>query len=293
MVSAFIRATAAAAIIASVAVPAAAMSITIGAIKDATIFQNNPNNSNGAGPAMFAGTNGMNSPRRGLLEFDIAASIPAGSIINSVQLELFLAQVAGGSDPTPRSIELHRLTDDWGQGVTGMGSTVGGSGQGFPGNIGDATWNERFCGSTPCNGVSGTLWTTAGGDFAAAASASTLVGSVINAPYFWLTTPTLVSDVQGWLNTPATNFGWALINAQETVSTDFRAFYTRDFTDNTLVPELTIDFTAPTAAVPEPGTIGLIGIGLVRLVATRRRRATRARKRPRDLPPNDHRSVIG
>jgi hypothetical protein len=57
--------------------PAEAATITIDAAEDATIFQNNVDNSNGAGPGMFAGTNGMGSPRRGLIQFDIAANIPA------------------------------------------------------------------------------------------------------------------------------------------------------------------------------------------------------------------------
>jgi hypothetical protein len=55
----------------------------------------------------------------------------------------------------------------------------------------------------------------AGCDHAATASATTIVSSVINAPYMWLSTPGLVSDVQMWLNTPSTNFGWELINLDE------------------------------------------------------------------------------
>jgi hypothetical protein len=119
------------AVLAGLSARVSATTVTIGSIKDATIFENNPNFSNGAGPAIFAGNNGMNSPRRGLIEFDIAGSIPAGSTINSVQLTLFLAQMAG-ADTGDRTIELHRLTADWGQGVTGLGSAVGGSGQDSP-----------------------------------------------------------------------------------------------------------------------------------------------------------------
>ncbi|HKE11984.1 MAG TPA: DNRLRE domain-containing protein, partial [Myxococcota bacterium] len=158
--------------IAFVGSAASANTITIGASRDATIFQNNVDNSNGAGPGMFSGTNGAGSPRRGLIDFDIAGNVPAGSTITSVQLTLFLAQVAGGgggsADTTPRTIELHLLTSNWGEGTTGMGLPLAGSGQGFPANAGDATWNARMFPST--------LWGTAGGDFNASASASTLVG---------------------------------------------------------------------------------------------------------------------
>src|SRR5689334_3010417 len=93
----------------TLSVPGMAATITIGASRDATIFENNVNNSNGAGPGMFAGTNGMGSPRRGLLDFDIAGSVPTGATITDVQLTLHLGQVAG-NDQTPRTIGLFGLT---------------------------------------------------------------------------------------------------------------------------------------------------------------------------------------
>jgi hypothetical protein len=247
---------AAVAIAVNLPVQAGASTITIGDIKDASIFQNNADNSNGAGPGVFAGTNGMDSPRRGLIDFDISGSIPIGATITDVQLTLFLGQVAG-TDQTPRTIGLYKLADDWGEGITGAGQTIGGTGQGFPANPGDATWNARF--------FPGTLWATPGGDHAATASATTTVTSAINAPYTWLSTPALVSDLQGWLNSPSTNFGWELINLDETTTTDFRAFYTREFSDATLRPQLQITFTAP-ATTPEPTSMVLVPLGMCGLV---------------------------
>ncbi len=236
--------------------PVGASTITIGDIKDASVFQNNVDNSNGAGPGVFAGTNGMGSPRRGLIDFDISGNIPTGATITDVQLTLFLGQVAG-TDQTPRTIGLYKLADDWGEGITGAGQAIGGTGQGFPANPGDATWNARF--------FPGTLWVTPGGDHAATASATTTVTSVINSPYTWLSTPALVSDVQGWLNSPSTNFGWELINLDEATTTDFRAFYTREFNDAALRPQLQITFTAP-ATAPEPASMVLLPLGMCGLV---------------------------
>ncbi len=63
--------------------PVTAASITIGADRDAAIFQNNVNNSAGGGPGIFAGTNANNSPRRALISFDMG-SIPAGAIVRQV-----------------------------------------------------------------------------------------------------------------------------------------------------------------------------------------------------------------
>ncbi len=37
--------------------------VTLGSVKDTTIFQNNVNNSSGGSPGLFAGTNGTGSPR--------------------------------------------------------------------------------------------------------------------------------------------------------------------------------------------------------------------------------------
>jgi PEP-CTERM putative exosortase interaction domain len=268
MLRLFVRNTVAIAVGAALSLPALAIDITIGASRDATIYQNPPNNpsgpnvnnSNGAGPVLFAGTNGQNAPSRGLLDFDVAGAVPAGAKIDSAQLTMYLGQVAGsggggsgGGDTTPRTIELHTLTNNWGEGITGQGAAVGSGGQGFPANTGDATWNARL--------FPDTLWTTPGGDFATSASSSTLVDNVINNPFTWFSTPALVGDVQGWLDSPANNFGWAVINAAETTPRDFRAFYTHDFSDAALRPALQISYTL----VPEPETYAmfLAGLGLL------------------------------
>src|SRR3954467_11914359 len=62
---------------------------SIGASKDNTIFQSNVNNSLGAGQAIFAGTNAQSSPRRGLIQFDVAGAIPAGARDKKRQVNLF------------------------------------------------------------------------------------------------------------------------------------------------------------------------------------------------------------
>jgi hypothetical protein len=91
-----------------------------------------------------------------------------------------------------------------------------------------------------------------------------VVTSVINAPYTWLSTSGLINDVQGWLNTPASNFGWEVINLDEITPTDFRAFYTREFSDAALRPQLQVTFTPP-VTVPEPTTMMLLPVGLLGL----------------------------
>ncbi|OUL26157.1 PEP-CTERM sorting domain-containing protein [Nostoc sp. 106C] len=256
----------AAAIVATIASASHAGTLTIGATRDTTIYQNN-NNSNGTGVGMFVGNNGANAPRRALTYFDIAGNLPTGASITDVQLTLFLGQVAGSSgipgrgDQTPRDISLVRVSNSWGEGTSGPvppSGTIGGTGEGFTPNPGDATWNARFY-----DPVNPALWGTPGGDFAANPSATIAVGSTFNAGYTWGSTAAMVADVQGWLDNPSENFGWLLRSESESTPQSFRAFWTSNATDPSLRPQLQITFAEP---VPEPptnlGALAAISIGV-------------------------------
>lgn len=214
--------------------------VTIGSSQDTTIFNNNVNNSAGGTIVMFSGTDGNAAIKRALVQFDIASNIPAGSTITGVQLTLFLGQVAGMVTTGTATISLYRLTDDWGEGTNGAGTSIAGDGQGFPAKDGDATWANRFYSST-----SPVPWTNAGGDFISTNSAQTIVGATTNTGYIWLSTPALVADVQGWVDNPSSNFGWLLENNNELSTRTFRAFYTREETNSSLQPQLQITFTPP------------------------------------------------
>jgi hypothetical protein len=243
------------------ATPARANVLTLSPSKDNTIFESNTSNSLGAGQAIFSGTNGQAFIRRGLIAFDVANSIPAGSTINSAQLTLFLNNSPSGG-PTNPTLRLYRLSNDWGEGIAGNSSTgVNGIGQGFAAGDGDATWNaRRFSTTTP------TLWNSPGGDFSSIDSASlSIVGTTLNTPYSWQSTPALVADVQGWLDAPATNFGWLLKNDVELNPFSVRGFWTREAArtnQSAFIPQLQITFTP----IPEPtATVLLLGTLLLPL----------------------------
>ena len=224
-----------------------ALAAPIPAARDTTIFQNNPNNSAGGQTQFYSGTNTAISPRRGLVSFDIASNVPAGATITSVDLTLTLSAVAGsgmGSGSGSPTIELHDLTKDWGEGTVSAGS-----GQGAAAGSGDATWNSSMNGSAS--------WTNPGGDFSPTASATlSIVGTTLDVSYTWLSTPQLKADVQGWLDHPATNFGWLLLNTSESVAQTFRAFYSREATTAGFRPMLVVNYT-----VPEPSTFALLAFG--------------------------------
>ena len=250
--------------------------VTVGAVKDASIYNNNPDNSNGAGPGIFAGTDGSGKPLRSLIQFDVAGHVPAGSIITSVQLTLYLGMVAGGgtgqADTTPRSIELHALSDSWGEGTTESAITsINLTGAGAAANPGDATWNDRLFAS-----ASPVTWITPGGDFAASASAATVVTQKPNDAFTWGSTPAMVADVQGWLDNPSNNNGWALLNASESSARTFRAFWTREASgvNSGFVPQLQIAFT------PEPTMLMPAGLVMLGLLGSRKSRFSQPKRVP-------------
>ena len=196
---------------------------TINPVMDNTMAAELPDNSSGLCDSIFSGMTDNNDARRALLQFDIAATIPPGSIINNVTLNM---TVTRGSNHADAVMSLHPVTQAWGEGTNGCG--VRGGGQGEPAVAGSATWLSAVHNQTPA-------WNTAGGDFGAA-SGSTLVN---NTTPVWSSTATMVSDVQGWLNSPTTNYGWVLIG-DETTKTTARRF---DSKDGASQPALVIDFT--------------------------------------------------
>lgn len=216
--------------------------IAIGALKDNTLYEDVGGAlSNGAGQRFFAGRPGSGGNRRGLIAFDIAGSIPAGATINSVSLRLNMSNTSAGD----KTIEIRASLQDWGQGTS---IASGGEGGGGPSTLGDATWLHTFYNTS--------FWTTPGGDISPTVSASLLVGGV--GFYTWASTPQLVANVQSWLDTPASNFGWFMLG-DEINNGSAKRFDSRENTIAANRPLLTIDYTE----IPEPATISLMLLSLL------------------------------
>lgn len=224
------------------------LTIQIQSIKDNTLYQSATGAlSNGAGPYMFAGRNGALEIRRGLVGFDVDASIPAGATITAARLILYMSRTTVGE----MSVSLHRALQDWGEGTSVAG--LGGGG-GAAATAGDATWLHTFYNTS--------TWTTAGGTYAASASASTGVGDV--GAYTWSSVQ-LASDVQSMLDAPGADFGWVIVGSEANEVTAKR-FETRESTTADHRPTLVVDYEL----VPEPATLATLGLGFV--LAARRRR---------------------
>jgi len=215
---------------------ASADTVTLSASKDNTIYSESGALSNGAGDFLFAGETKDATIRRALIAFPVA-SIPSGSVIQSVTLSLYMSRTRTQNEP----VTLHRALADWGEGTSNAGGEEGG---GDSATTGDATWTQRFYPSTP--------WSSAGGDFVASASASTLVGNATQ--YYGWSSAGMVADVQAWLDGSTPNHGW-MIRGTENVTRVAKRFNSRTNPDATRRPTLSITFTppVPTGACCAPG----------------------------------------
>jgi hypothetical protein len=223
--------------------------ISLQPVADTTLQATFPDSNFGDGTTFTVGGRRHGGRTRALMLFDIANNLPAGATITSASLTVTVIGVpSGGVNST---FDLNRLTASWGE---GSGTDHGGS----PAGAGAATWNNR-------QGSSGSAWTTPGGDFVAAASASRAING--SGGFTFTSTTSLVGDVQSWLNNPANNFGWLMRSESETTATTIRRFASRDDSANS--PLLTINYTL----VPEPGTCALLalGVGAVAWAARHRR----------------------
>ena len=194
-------------------------------LKDNTLYQTADGSfSNGAGIHIFAGSTASSQLRRALIAFDIAALIPPGSTITHVTLVLHESQTIAGTE----SIELHRVTADWGQGSSDAGTARDGVGN--PSQSGDATWIHTV--------FPDRRWSRPGGDFDATADSITAVGSGDST---WGSSTAMIARVQDWLDHPSANFGWIVIGNEATSRTAKR-FDSREVVPASTRPALTVDY---------------------------------------------------
>jgi hypothetical protein len=227
--------------------------VVLNASKDNSLI-NDPDGafSNGVGPDIFSGRTGQVGPGalRGILAFDIAGTIPSGSAVTDVQLTLVVSK---SNDDVARLHSLHAVTQDWGEGTS---LAIGGNGTDSTAN--DATWIHNF--------FPASNWATPGGDFNSTASATQAVSEVVGSSVTWGSTADLVSDVQGWLDDPSSNYGWVLIG-EEAIERSARGFHSRESLLD--VPVLSVSFMP----VPEPGAATMIILSfLLGLLSARKAR---------------------
>ena len=221
---------------AAVGVSASADVVDVPCSRDNTLYEAPLGNlSNGACAAFFVGKTSAGTIRRGLVRFDLAGLVPAGSVVSEAQVTLTLSNTIS----LEHDVLLHRSLKDWGE--AGSNSGLPG-GRGAPAQVGDATWLHTFYDSA--------LWGTPGGsgvgvdpDYVEAASAVTPVGGSLEG-YVWGSTAALVADVQAWVDNPGTNFGWFVIGDELTAGSAKR-FESRESLTAAARPVLRVTFTRP------------------------------------------------
>ncbi len=213
--------------------------VVLQATQDNTLYQTPAVSdlSNGAGQSIFSGRTGQlqGAIRRALVQFDIAGNLPAGATVNSVTLTLNLTKTAFTHGT--QTVNVHRVTTEWGEGNSvavnpGTGQEGGGTTPIAP----DATWNFAKFNTDS--------WTTGGGDFVGAVSASQTVSSL--GAYTWSGTG-MVADVQDMLDNGG-NFGW-IVRGNEVDARSAEQWASRQNGTMGMRPSLTIDFTPPATAV--------------------------------------------
>lgn len=202
--------------------------------RDNTIYEENEN-SNGAGLTVTIGRTSGNMgtlSRRALVRFDVGGDLPKGATIESAMLTMGVQK----GNPEPRDASLYVITEDWGEGTA---SSTGG--QGAPATVGDATWTCRFSdGAAGC--LAGDEWAAAGGSFVAMPSATASVGDT-GTTVSW-SSAQMAMDVQGWLESPESNYGWIVVGIEDITSTA-KQLHSREAADVIDRPMLVVEYTCP------------------------------------------------
>ncbi len=212
---------------------AAADTALFPAARDNTIYSESYDLSNGAGEHFFAGRTLMGNFRRGLIAFGVASGVPAGSTITDVTLQLHMSRTMAGNE----MVSLYRVLTDWGEGTA---EAPGEEGGGAAATDDDATWIYTFY--ETIDPPAAPAWTTAGGDYALAASATGSVGNIEF--YTWGSTGQMVADVQLWLDDPASDFGW-IVMGNEAQQPTTKRFDTHENVEATFQPVLTVTYEPP------------------------------------------------
>lgn len=215
--------------------------VVLNPVADTTLIGAAPDNNNGGQTFVNAGVTQNYTTNRGLFRFDIAAQVPAGSIITRADLALEVVR-EGKDGYAPSPFDLRRLLVPWGEGdkTNSPSESSPSPGLGEPATTNEATWNARFAFTT-------NLWTTPGADatndYLPAISSSQFIYGVVNSPYTFESTPAMVADVQLWLDHPESNFGWIFMSDDEGVNWTACRFGSREDPQN--APQLAIEYQPP------------------------------------------------
>lgn len=208
---------------------------------------------------MEVGTiNSGSGVRHGLVRFNITSLNGQFSTINSVTLRFYV----DFDEATVGNIQLFRLAAANSGWIEGINTSATGT----P-DFGESTWAQRVYGSQNWAGSPGA--STAGTDYLTTALASPTLTTSTPAGTAFDFVFNDVSFIADWA--AGNNPGLFLqLSTESALGNNRIAFITRDNPTASLRPELIIDY----AAIPEPGSLILVGLAAIGigLMAWRRRR---------------------
>jgi len=215
---------------------------TLTSVADASLLEVAPNNNDGGMPYVNCGTTQNGARSRALLKFDPSASVPRGARITSALLQLYV-ELHSSAGYAIANFELHRLLRDWGEGANTY--LPGSVGQGAPATVGQVSWNDRFA-------LTDSPWAVPGGsesyDYSPAISAHQVIYTEDQSPYYFSNDPSeapqLIADIQSWLDEPDRNFGWLLVQSDESVRFTARRVGSREGPID-FAPQLFLQFVPP------------------------------------------------
>jgi RHS repeat-associated protein len=186
-------------------------SAVLGAARDCFVDAGAASTSYCASGLLWVGTSSSRE-RRGLMAFDLAGTVPAGSFVQSATLNMYaLYQTSPG---VSKQIAVHRATSDWDNA---------------------ATWTSR---------KAGTSWTAPGGDYASA----DLDSQPIPAAGTWAQY-SVTDAVDPWLNGSIQNQGFVITDDTSTVNNSV-VFASSDHATSSNAPWLEIEYFPSAGNMP-------------------------------------------
>jgi hypothetical protein len=175
------------------------------------------------------GPSGGTASSRTLMQFNIAGNIPTNAVITNVTLTVDVTQAPPVQNRVNSTFDLRRVLVLW--------------------SASSATW------STPWHSSGGAI----GVDFSSTISQTQFFAG--EGSYTFASNSNLVADVQTWLQTPASNFGWVVISELQGTQYTERTMSSNGGTDP---PTLLVQFTIPAAMpviIPFSRTNGVFQFG--------------------------------
>lgn len=238
------------------ATPAFAATRTLSAAHDTTISSQSPDNNNGAAGSILTGRRSASGSRmRGLIRFTMPASLEDRVTVTSAVLTMYtevmnkLGEATEtpfeSGQPTAATVSLKLLSQTWDEGngvVLKSGSTTQANSAGEPCTTittsRGATWTYANCKAATGDWAGGTTVHT---------SDSASVARAVPPRAITWSSSTMNADVQGWIDSPSTNFGWLITSNSEgnTAATTAQAqrFYSSEGSVSSRRPALAITYS--------------------------------------------------